>query len=144
MSDHVLPPLTVNSKSERKVNSLPLLEFEPVIFGMLAHLSNHSAKSHPPMHGEHQLLRNIHLTSLCNRHRHHHRRLLQLWQQSAPMRCEHILQRKLAPYKSLSSSSSSSSLSSTVQFVQHDCSKSTKRECSVVFVSKLSPFICNY
>jgi hypothetical protein len=47
MSAHVLLSLTVNSKSERKVNSLPLLGFEPVIFGMLAHLSDHSAKSHP-------------------------------------------------------------------------------------------------
>jgi hypothetical protein len=47
MSAHVLPPLAVNSKSERKVNSLPPLEFEPVIFRMLAHLSDHSAKSHP-------------------------------------------------------------------------------------------------
>jgi hypothetical protein len=47
MSAHVLPPLAVNSKSERKVNSLPPLGFEPVIFGMLAHLSDHSAKSHP-------------------------------------------------------------------------------------------------
>jgi hypothetical protein len=44
MSTHVLPPL--NNKLERKVNSLPPLGFEPVIFGMLAHLSNHSAKSH--------------------------------------------------------------------------------------------------
>jgi hypothetical protein len=34
-------------EEERKVNSLPPLGFEPVIFGMLAHLSNHSAKSHP-------------------------------------------------------------------------------------------------
>jgi hypothetical protein len=41
------PPLAVNSKSERKVNSLPLLGFELVIIGMLAHLSNHSTKSHP-------------------------------------------------------------------------------------------------
>jgi hypothetical protein len=47
MSAHVLPPLAVNKKLERKVNSLPLLGFELVIFGMLAHLSNHSAKSHP-------------------------------------------------------------------------------------------------
>jgi hypothetical protein len=47
MSAHVLPPLAVNSKSEQKVNSLPPLRFEPVIFGMLAHLSTHSAKSHP-------------------------------------------------------------------------------------------------
>jgi hypothetical protein len=47
MSAHALPPLAVNSKSERKVNSLPLLGFELVIFGMLAHLSDHSAKSHP-------------------------------------------------------------------------------------------------
>jgi hypothetical protein len=38
--------ILVNSKSERKVNSLPPLGFELVISGMLAHLSNHSAKSH--------------------------------------------------------------------------------------------------
>jgi hypothetical protein len=47
MSAHVLPPLAVNSKSERKISSLPLLGFEPVVSGMLAHLSDHSAKSHP-------------------------------------------------------------------------------------------------
>jgi hypothetical protein len=47
MSAHVLPPLAVNSKSDRKVNLLPPLGFEPVIFVMLAHLSDHSAKSHP-------------------------------------------------------------------------------------------------
>jgi hypothetical protein len=47
MSAHVLLPLAVNSKSERKVYSLPPLGFEPVIFGMLAHLSDHSAKSYP-------------------------------------------------------------------------------------------------
>jgi hypothetical protein len=47
MSAHVLPPLKVNSKSEREVNSLLPLEFEPVIFGIIAHLSNHSAKSTP-------------------------------------------------------------------------------------------------
>jgi hypothetical protein len=47
MSAHVLPPLTVNCKSERKVNSLPPLGFELVIIRMLAHLSNHSTKSHP-------------------------------------------------------------------------------------------------
>jgi hypothetical protein len=45
-SAHVQPPLAVNSKSERKVNSLPPLGFELVIIGMLAHLSNHSTKSH--------------------------------------------------------------------------------------------------
>jgi hypothetical protein len=45
MSAHVLPPLVINSKSERKENSLPPLGFEPVHFGMLAHLSDH--KSHP-------------------------------------------------------------------------------------------------
>jgi hypothetical protein len=59
MSAHVLPPLAVNSKSERKVNSLPPLGFELVIFGMLAHLSNHSAKSHPvggyTLAGKHQV-----------------------------------------------------------------------------------------
>jgi hypothetical protein len=38
MSAHVLPPLAVNSKSERNVNSLPPLGFEPAIFGTLAHL----------------------------------------------------------------------------------------------------------
>jgi hypothetical protein len=42
-STHVRLPLAVNSKSEQKVNSLPPLGFKPVIFGMLAHLSNHSA-----------------------------------------------------------------------------------------------------
>jgi hypothetical protein len=47
MSAHVLPPLVVNSKSERKVHSLPPLGFELLIIGMLAHLSNHSTKSHP-------------------------------------------------------------------------------------------------
>jgi hypothetical protein len=47
-SAHVQPPLAVNSKSERKVNSLPPLGFQPVIFEMLMHLSNHSAKFHPP------------------------------------------------------------------------------------------------
>jgi hypothetical protein len=47
MSAHVLLPLAVNSKSEQKVNSVPPLGFELVIFGMLAHLSDHSAKSHP-------------------------------------------------------------------------------------------------
>jgi hypothetical protein len=49
MSAHILhvPPLAVNSISERKVNSLPPLGFELVIIGMLAHLSNYSTKSHP-------------------------------------------------------------------------------------------------
>jgi hypothetical protein len=47
MSAHVLLPLSVNSKPERKVNSLPPLGFELVIFGMLAHLSNYLTKSHP-------------------------------------------------------------------------------------------------
>jgi hypothetical protein len=47
MSAHVLPSLAVNSKSEQKGNSLPPLRFEPVNFGMLAHLSDHSAKSYP-------------------------------------------------------------------------------------------------
>jgi hypothetical protein len=44
---HVLLPLAVNSKSERKVDSLLPLEFEPVTFGMLAYLSDRSAKFHP-------------------------------------------------------------------------------------------------
>jgi hypothetical protein len=46
MSAHVLPHLAVNSKSERKVNSLPSLGLELAIIGMLVHLSNHSTKSH--------------------------------------------------------------------------------------------------
>jgi hypothetical protein len=52
----MLPPLAVNSKSEREVNSLPPLGFQPVIIGMLAHLSNNSAKSHPD---------NLHNISAC-------------------------------------------------------------------------------
>jgi hypothetical protein len=40
-------PLAVNSKSEQKVPSLPLLGFEPVTFCTLAHLSDRLAKSHP-------------------------------------------------------------------------------------------------
>jgi hypothetical protein len=47
VSTHILSPLAVNSKSERKVDSLPLLGFKPVIFGMLVHFSDHSAKSTP-------------------------------------------------------------------------------------------------
>jgi hypothetical protein len=46
MRAHVLPPLPAYSKSERKVNSLQPLGFKPVIFGMLTHLFDHSAKSH--------------------------------------------------------------------------------------------------
>jgi hypothetical protein len=46
MGAYVLLPLAVNSKSERKVNSLPSLGFEPVIFGMLAHLSDNFSQSH--------------------------------------------------------------------------------------------------
>jgi hypothetical protein len=42
---------TTTSRSQQqirtKVNSLPPLGFELVIIGMLAHLSNHSTKSHP-------------------------------------------------------------------------------------------------
>jgi hypothetical protein len=47
MSTHILPPLAVNNKSERKVNSLPPMGLELVIIRMLAHLSNHSTNSHP-------------------------------------------------------------------------------------------------
>jgi hypothetical protein len=47
MGAHVLLPLAVKSKSERKVDSLPLLGFEPVTFRMIAHFSDHSAKPHP-------------------------------------------------------------------------------------------------
>jgi hypothetical protein len=46
MSAHVLQPLIVNTKSERKVDSLPPLGLEPVIFSTPAHLSDRSAKSH--------------------------------------------------------------------------------------------------
>jgi hypothetical protein len=46
MSTHILLPLTVNSKSEQKVESLPPLKFKPATFGALAHLSYHLAKSH--------------------------------------------------------------------------------------------------
>jgi hypothetical protein len=48
MSAHVLTPLAVSNKSERKVNSLPLLGLNrSVIFRTLAYLTDHSAKSHP-------------------------------------------------------------------------------------------------
>jgi hypothetical protein len=47
MSVHALLPLAVNSKSEWRVDSLPPLGFESAIFGMLAHLSDRSTKSHP-------------------------------------------------------------------------------------------------
>jgi hypothetical protein len=46
MGAHILLPLAVNSKSERKVDSLPRLGLEPLTFGTLAHLSDRSAKSH--------------------------------------------------------------------------------------------------
>jgi hypothetical protein len=41
---YVLLPLAVNSKSERKVNSLPQLGLEPATFSMLQHLSDCSGK----------------------------------------------------------------------------------------------------
>jgi hypothetical protein len=44
---HVLLPLAVNSKSVRKVDSLPPLGFNPATFGMQAHISHRSAKSQP-------------------------------------------------------------------------------------------------
>jgi hypothetical protein len=49
MSAHVLLHLSVNSTSERTVNSMSPLGFEPVIFGMLAHLylSDHSNQPSP-------------------------------------------------------------------------------------------------
>jgi hypothetical protein len=43
MSAHVLLSLAVNSKSERKVASLPTLGFEPATFGTQTHLSDRSA-----------------------------------------------------------------------------------------------------
>jgi hypothetical protein len=46
MGTHVLPPLAVNSKSERKVDSMPSIAGTQT-FGTLAHLSDRSAKSHP-------------------------------------------------------------------------------------------------
>jgi hypothetical protein len=64
MSAHVLAPVAVNSISERKVNSLPPLGFDPVIFGMLAHLFNHSAKPHPQIHFASYLV-NIIMIILC-------------------------------------------------------------------------------
>jgi hypothetical protein len=50
MSAHVLLPLdlAVNSKSERKVDLLPLLEFKPAALRTLAQFSDRSAKSYPP------------------------------------------------------------------------------------------------
>jgi hypothetical protein len=44
MSAHALLSLAVNRKSERKVDSLPPLGFEPAIFDTLA---GRAAKSHP-------------------------------------------------------------------------------------------------
>jgi hypothetical protein len=40
MSAHVLLLFAVNSKSKRRVDSLPPLGFEPATFGMLSHLSD--------------------------------------------------------------------------------------------------------
>jgi hypothetical protein len=42
-----LLPLAVNSKSQPKVDSLPPLGLDSATFGILAHLSDCSAKSHP-------------------------------------------------------------------------------------------------
>jgi hypothetical protein len=49
MGAHVLLQLTVNSKAERKVDSLPPMGFEPATPGTVAHLSDRSAKylAHP-------------------------------------------------------------------------------------------------
>jgi hypothetical protein len=44
---YVLQPLTVNSKSEQKDDSLPPLRFESATFGKLAHLLDHSTKVTP-------------------------------------------------------------------------------------------------
>jgi hypothetical protein len=46
MGTNVLLPLAVNSKSEQKVDSLPLLGLKPMTFGTQGHLSDRSAKSH--------------------------------------------------------------------------------------------------
>jgi hypothetical protein len=63
VSANVLPPLAVNSKSEQKVNSLPPLGFEPEIFGMLALLSDHSAKFHPDKKKKNTDIINITITT---------------------------------------------------------------------------------
>jgi hypothetical protein len=47
-----LLPLTVNSKSEWKVDSLPPLGLEPATFGTHTHLSGRSAKSLPKASGK--------------------------------------------------------------------------------------------
>jgi hypothetical protein len=50
MGAHVLLPLTVNSKLEQKVDSLPLLGLKPVTFSTQAHPSDRLTKSHPYSH----------------------------------------------------------------------------------------------
>jgi hypothetical protein len=47
LTSAILLPLAVSGKSERKVDSLPPVGLEYATFRMLAHLSDHSAKSHP-------------------------------------------------------------------------------------------------
>jgi hypothetical protein len=47
MGAHVQLPLAVNSKSEQKVDSLPLLGLKPATLDPQAHLSDRSANSHP-------------------------------------------------------------------------------------------------
>jgi hypothetical protein len=50
MGAYVLLPLvvdnSVNSKSEQKVDSLPLLGLEPATIGRFMHRSNHTMKPH--------------------------------------------------------------------------------------------------
>jgi hypothetical protein len=50
MGTHVLLPLAVTSKPERKVDSLPLLGLEAAAYSMQAHLSDRWAKPHPIFH----------------------------------------------------------------------------------------------
>jgi hypothetical protein len=53
MGDHLLLPITVNTKSERKADSLPTLGLKAAIFSMQAQLSERSAKFHPKAGDEH-------------------------------------------------------------------------------------------
>jgi hypothetical protein len=43
MGTHVLLPLAINSKSEQKVDSPPLLELDPATFDVSVHHSDHTA-----------------------------------------------------------------------------------------------------
>jgi hypothetical protein len=47
MGAHVLLNLSQPAANQNRDDSLPMLGFEPATIGMLAHLSDRSAKSHP-------------------------------------------------------------------------------------------------